>query len=209
MRILFSFVLATASGAALAQDQLDLCAEDVDCKGALICVQQKCVLPPEPPKPAPSVVPQPVSRVEVSLALGAGVSTLEQNNVVASDLYYGGALTAAYSLAPALAVVTAVDLRYVHPSDANLFRYLSLSGGLRFQTRSRVFAVDALVGWSQFFIYQSVNGVSQNGAIDGTLLSLLGHIRILGPVELQVRLGENLFSGIKTREFGVGLGVRL
>ena len=213
MRFLFGIVVFAASSAALAQSGLngDICAVDEDCRGALICAQNKCTMPAPPPKPAtgPVCPPDLVSRANISFSASAGISTLEQSNVVASDLYFGANLTAAYTLVPAMAVVAAVDFRYVHPDNTQLERTLSLSGGLRFQTVSRAYAVDVLVGWSQFVRYQTVSGNAFNGFADGTMLGLLGHVRMWGPVDLQLRLAENLYEGVKIREVGIGLGVRL
>jgi hypothetical protein len=211
MRFLIGFVLLAASGSALAQNSSEVCAVDLDCRGASVCVQNACVAPPEPKKPAERTpVAPPVSRVEVSLAPEIGVATREDNNIVTSDFYYGANLSAAYTVVPALAFVIGVDLRYAHPSDAELDRYLSLSAGLRLQTMSRTLALDLLVGWSQLFIYQTVGGTAQNLPFDGTLIGLVGHFRFYGPLDLQLKLADNIFaSAAKTREFGLAIGVRL
>jgi hypothetical protein len=217
MRFLILFVLASTGGAALAQHQEkgELCAEDVDCKGEQICVRQVCVAPPEPEKsvPAPAtaaaVSVAPVSRMEFSIAPEVGLVSLAQNDRSTTNPYFGAIMTNAYSVAPALGFVVAVNLRYSHPSEGEVDRYLSIAGGLRLQTRSRAFAIDLLVGWTQLYAYQSVGGVAQNGSSDGTALGLLAHYRIWGPIDIELKGQENIFTGFKSPEFGLGLGVRL
>jgi hypothetical protein len=212
MRILMGFVFLTASGPLLAQNSTDVCAVDLDCRGALVCIQNACVPRPEEKKAVEGkpVSTPPLSRVEVALAAEVGVATREDSNVVSGDAYYGANFSAAYTTVPALALVLGVDFRYAHPSSAELDRYLSLSAGLRLQTTSRELAVDLLVGWTQFFIYQTIGGTATNQANDGTLLSLVVHYRVWGPLDVQAKLAENLFANaLKTREFGIGVGVRL
>jgi hypothetical protein len=212
MRILMGFVFLTASGPLLAQNASDVCAVDLDCRGTLVCVQNACVPRPEEKKSADGkpVSTPPLSRVEVALAPEVGVATREDSNAITSDAYYGANFSAAYTTVPALAVVLGVGFRYSHPSSAELDRFLSLSAGLRLQTTSRALAVDLLVGWTQFFIYQTIGGTAANEASDGTLLSLVVHYRVWGPLDVQAKLSENVFANAaKVREFGIGIGVRL
>jgi hypothetical protein len=215
MRFAVFFVLATVSGSALAQHQEkgDICAEDVDCKGEQICVRQVCVMPPEPEKPAPAaavvVVTAPASRAEFSLAPQVGFVSESQNDASSTHFLSGAILTNAYTVVPALAVVLTVDFRYTHPTDGELDRYLSIEGGLRLQNRSRAFAIDLLVGWTQLFNYSSVGGVSQNSSIDGTALGVLAHFRFWGPLEAQGKVTENIFAGFKAAEVSIGVGVRI
>jgi hypothetical protein len=219
MRFVVLFILASGAALAQHQDKGELCAEDVDCKGEQICVRQVCVMPPEPEKPAAaaapatatlvSFTPTSLPRMEFSLAPELGLVSLAQNDRSNTNPYVGAIMTNAYSVAPALALVASVNLRYAHPSDGEVDRYLSIAGGFRLQTRSRAFAIDVLVGWSQLFAYQSVGGVARNGNNDGTFLGILAHYKVWGPIDIELKAAENLFAGFKSPEFGLGLGVRL
>lgn len=215
MRFAIFVMLATASGSALAQNQQkgELCAEDVDCKGDQICVRQVCVAPPEPEKAvvvaAPVVQAAPVSRAELSLAPQFGLVSQSQNDRSSTNAYSGAILTNAFTMVPALAAVVVVDLRWSHPNGGELDRYVSITGGLRLQTRSRSFAIDLLVGWTQLYAYQSVGNVANNSSADGTSLGILAHYRVWGPIDLEVKATENIFGGFKAAEIGLGAGIRL